>query len=102
MTDFIGGKVNTKSDSENALFESKEVENFIPTEPLIFSNEAQAVFDAGEELWKYYHSFKSANANASLYDIREHFQGRNEAGRMNPKSDDLKYMELIGNLRNSL
>ncbi|GBU23693.1 hypothetical protein R83H12_00309 [Fibrobacteria bacterium R8-3-H12] len=42
------------------------------------------------------------NANASLYDIREHFQGRNAQGKMNTKSDDEKYNELIGSLREAL
>ena len=42
------------------------------------------------------------NPNASLYDIREHFQGRNEAGRMNSKSDDETYMRLIQDLRSKL
>jgi hypothetical protein len=78
-----------------------------------FSIEAQAVFDAGRELWKYYHSSVSPlqhgegagvryNVNASLYDIREYFQGRNDKGKMNSKSDDEKYNELIGALRESL
>ena len=40
--------------------------------------------------------------NASLYDIREHFQGRNEQGRMNSKSPDAHYTELIANLRQKL
>ena len=40
--------------------------------------------------------------NASLYEIREYFQGRNEKGKMNVKSDDMKYMELIGALRSCL
>ncbi len=69
---------------------------------LIFSPEATAVFDAGRELWKYYHEQKEVNVNASLYDIREYFQGRNDKGRMNSKSDDATYMELIGNLRAQL
>ena len=69
---------------------------------LIFSPEATAVFNAGRELWKYYHEQKEVNVNASLYDIREYFQGRNEKGRMNSKSDDATYMELIGNLRAQL
>ena len=81
------------------------------TYSLIIS-EATAVFDAGRELWKYYHSVISSTAtpgrtvsgsvNASLYDIREFFQGRNEKGKMNNKSDDAKYMELIGELRDKL
>ena len=40
--------------------------------------------------------------NASLYDIREYFQGRNEKGKMNNKSDNEKYNELIENLRLAL
>ena len=42
------------------------------------------------------------NVNASLYDIREYFQGRNEAGKMNNKSTDETYMKLISELRDSL
>ena len=67
-----------------------------------FSTEAQAVFTAGKELWKYYHAQPGCNVNASLYDIREHFQGRNDKGKMNSKSDNEQYAELIGNLRASL
>ena len=79
--------------------------------PRQFSAEATAVFEAGRELWRYYHTQKfpwvpegqgNYNANASLYDIREYFQGRNDKGRMNPKSSDEKYNELIGNLRDKL
>ena len=42
------------------------------------------------------------SVNASLYDIREYFQGRNDKGKMNNKSDDTEYMELIKDLRESL
>ena len=45
---------------------------------------------------------KTYNVNASLYDITEYFQGRNDAGRMNSKSDDTTYMALIGDLRSKL
>ncbi|MDO4725744.1 MAG: hypothetical protein Q4A56_00790 [Porphyromonadaceae bacterium] len=34
--------------------------------------------------------------------IREHFQERNEKGRMNNKSEDEHYNELIDNLREAL
>jgi very-short-patch-repair endonuclease len=100
------------------LFDSVEA-NFIPTKPLQFSPEATAVFDAGRELWRYYHqvaqnskfpSLRGAeggvdlkyNPNASLYDIREYFQGRNEAGKMNNKSTDEEYSKMIANLRDKL
>ena len=120
MTDFMKGKIASPNPSEGGeqptLFQQTA-----PTPPsgaggLVFSPEATAVFDAGRELWKYYHEHPSTssgyatssgyggeskpyNVNASLYDIREYFQGRNEKGRMNSKSDDATYMELIGNLR---
>jgi len=53
-------------------------------------------------LWKYYHAQPKCNVNASLYDIREHFKGRNEQGKMNNKSEDATYMELITALRGKL
>jgi hypothetical protein len=97
MTDFMRGKI--KQEDEDGLFGK---ESFIPSEPLVFSPEAQAVFAAGKALWTYYHTQPGCNVNASLYDIREHFQGRNDKGKMNNKSDDKHYMVLIGNLRASL
>jgi hypothetical protein len=70
------------------------------------SAEARAVLDAGRELWKYYHAAiktnKAAPVDASFYDIRDFFQGRNEKGKMNNKSDDETYNELIKNLRDAL
>ncbi len=102
MTDFIAGKIKSEKQEENTLFESEEKESFIPTEALVFSSEAQAVFDAGRELWRYYHSQSNINVDASFYDIREYFQGRSENGRMHPRSNDTKYSELIWELRNTL
>ena len=96
MTDFINGK--NKIDSKSNLFESEETK----TIKRVFSTDAKLVFDAGRELWKYYHSKPNVNANASLYDIREYFQGRNSIGRMNSRSDDEIYMKLIGELRHKL
>jgi|GEM_PF-2261377 len=40
--------------------------------------------------------------DASLYDIREYFQGRATSGRMNNKSENAEYNELISNLRAAL
>ncbi|MBP7434733.1 MAG: hypothetical protein KA799_01115, partial [Bacteroidales bacterium] len=93
MTDFIQGKI--KTNDENTIFANSEKQNT----PLIFSNEAKAVFDAGRELWRYYHSQPNSNPNASYYDIREYFQGRDEKGKMKNKSDDKNYMELLSNLK---
>jgi len=96
MTDFIQGKI--KINDENTIFANSEKQNT----PLIFSNEAKAVFDAGRELWRYYHSQPNSNPNASYYDIREYFQGRDEKGKMKNKSDDKKYMELLSNLKDAI
>jgi len=96
MTDFIQGKI--KTNDENTIFANSEKQNT----PLVFSNEAKAVFDAGRELWRYYHSQPNSNPNASYYDIREYFQGRDEKGKMKNKSDDKKYMELLSNLKDAI
>jgi len=96
MNKFINGKL--KSDTNGYLFGSHSQR----TTPLVFSIEAKAVFDAGRELWKYYHRQPNCNVNASFYDIREHFQGKNEAGKMNNKSSDEMYMNLIGDLKEKL
>ena len=100
MTDFINGKIETEN--ETNLFDSNEILKQVQNDKREFSEEAKNVFDAGRELWKYYHSQPNVNVNASFYDIRAHFQGRNDKGRMNSKSDDEKYMALIGELRNKL
>jgi hypothetical protein len=97
MLSFIGGKIIQNGYS--SLFEQDADRWCIKRK---FSPEAAAVFNAGRELWKYYHTQPKCNINASLYDVREHFQGRNEQGKMNNKSDDETYNELIGDLREKL
>lgn len=101
MTDFINGKLKAEQ-SDNSLFDEDTKINVYDNQPRQFSDEAAAVFNAGCELWKYYHQQQSANANASLYDIREYFQGRNDKGRMNSQSTDETYTKLIGDLRGKL
>jgi hypothetical protein len=102
MTDFIKGKPKPPHKSSFTLSILFEPEVSYNRAPLKFSEEATAVFDAGRELWKYYHRQPNCNVNASLYDIKEHFQGRNEKGKMNNRSEDETYMNLIGNLRDVL
>ena len=116
MTDFISGKLakhQLPDQSTTSLRELGAEKSFVPTEPLVFSPEAIAVFDAGRELWRYYHAQPNANPNASYYDIREHFQGRSvpgrgnsatsdqnlRKGRMNSRSEDAEYNRLLGNLK---
>ena len=112
MTDFISGKLAPKelrmtndelrNKGRGTLGDLAEEESFVPTEPLVFSPEATAVFDAGRELWRYYHAQPNANPNASYYDIREYFQGRSEKGKMNAKSEDAEYNRLFLNLNEAM
>jgi hypothetical protein len=106
MTDFIKGKIKPTPPPQTInLFTSvymvSEPEAVYQV-PLQFSEKAKAVFEAGKQLWTYYFTQPDANTNASLYDIREHFQGRNTNGKMNNKSEDETYNQLIGNLRETL
>ncbi|MDR1653705.1 MAG: hypothetical protein LBS01_08695, partial [Prevotellaceae bacterium] len=106
MITFLSGEkvLNAYSNLFSDLEEIKKQSKFgwKKGEKREFSVEAQAVLNAGRELWKYYFKQPKVNVNAFLYDIREYFQGRNEKGKMNNKSADEKYNELIGNLRNKL
>ncbi|MEQ1643466.1 MAG: hypothetical protein ABL959_08505, partial [Pyrinomonadaceae bacterium] len=102
MTDFLGGRITPDKPANGSLFETDAETGIYDQKPRQFSAEAKAVFDAGRELWKYYHSQKDINVNASLYDIREYFQGRNDQGRMNARSTDVYYTVLIAMLRENL
>jgi hypothetical protein len=97
MAKYIAGKIDTNITFDLFYTAEKSLQKEI-----IFGNEAKEVFDAGRELWRYYHAQPNCNVNASLYDIREFFQGRNEAGKMNNKSTDETYSKLIADLRASL
>jgi predicted RNA methylase len=99
MTDFIAGKIEKNVVSEPTLFEKSTSSR---TTPLEFSHEAIEVFNAGRELWKYYHKQPNCNVNASLYDIRAHFQARDAKGKMNSSSTDETYMLLIRKLREQI
>jgi len=100
MYKFIKGKIKPENKPDVFTIVSEPKTHY--EIPLRFSDEATAVFDAGRELWRYYNSFKAILYNASLYDIRAFFQGRNNKGRMNAKSTDKKYTELIADLRQKL
>ncbi|WPC23617.1 hypothetical protein N4239_11800 [Brachyspira hyodysenteriae] len=94
MTDFINGKIKTE---DKGLLISEN--NFYKGDKKIdFSYEALLCFEAGRELYKYYHSFDNINIDASFYDIRAFFQGFKNR-RMNSKSEDEKYNALIKNLK---
>ena len=105
MTDFISGKIKKEQPSE--MFNKEEISKKIKLE---FSPEAQTVFEAGKALWQYYHatinkiplsSLEKGAVDASLYDIKVYFQGKNEK-RMNNNSTDETYKELIAELKEKL
>ena len=98
MSDFIAGKI--KQDTQQTLFGDEE--SLIPTEPIQFSPEAQTVMDAGRELWSYYMAQKDElkfNVNASYYDIRFYFQGKNNKGNMSSDSKDEKYKRILNKIK---
>ncbi|WP_231171978.1 hypothetical protein [Helicobacter pylori] len=101
LLDFLKGKIKEEGDS---LFLNAKKEN----KPLEFSLSASRVFDAGREIYHHYHTQDSTNrpynANASLYDIKEFFQGRNVQGKLNlpAKAKDEYYKQLYANLQDAL
>lgn len=108
MQDFLQGKIKPDSKSTDSKSLFKDELDFIPTKPLIFSDEAKEVLQAGKELFKHYHTqakdSKDYNPNAALYDIKAHFQGFNDKGKMNPpqKADDEAYKQKLGELNYAL
>ncbi|MGN8363392.1 hypothetical protein ACR9JT_05660 [Helicobacter pylori] len=101
LLDFLKGGIKEEGDS---LFLSAKKEN----KPLEFSLCASKVFDAGKEIYRYYHkqdfTNRPYNANISLYDIKEFFQGRNAQGKLNlpAKAKDGYYKQLYANLQDAL
>ncbi len=69
-----------------------------------FSAQAKDVLNAGKNLFKYYHEQTNSEfPNASLYDIKKHFQGvSDKTGRVNSKSNDNKYNALLQTLKEAL
>ncbi|MGL2571555.1 hypothetical protein ACQJ5E_06975 [Helicobacter pylori] len=103
LLDFLKGEIKEPKKSDSLFLNAKK-EN----KPLKFSPSASKVFDAGKEIYRYYHTRDFANrpynANASLYDIKEFFQGRNKQGRLNSptKAKDKYYKQLYANLQDAL
>ncbi|GAA7008288.1 hypothetical protein AOH414_14160 [Helicobacter pylori] len=101
LLDFLKGGIKEEGDS---LFLNAKKEN----KPLEFSQSASRVFDAGREIYRYYHAQDFINphynANASLYDIKEFFQDRNAQGKLNlpAKAKDEHYKQLYANLQDAL
>ncbi|EOA2862185.1 hypothetical protein ACHZF2_000057 [Campylobacter upsaliensis] len=124
MLEFIQGKIKqeqslrgggeakqTKKAVQPSLspeFNETQNSSFIPTKPLIFSDEAKEVLQAAKELFKHYHEQakdkENYNPNTALYDIKAHFQGFNDKGKMNPpqKAKDEAYKDKLGELNYTL
>lgn len=103
MHDFISGKACNKPANQQLDLFGNPTTSCIPQGAITFSGEAQAVMDAGRELWRYYHRQQGANPNASYYDIRLHFQGTKTTAKgkeqMNSESSDPQYTALLSTLR---
>ena len=99
MTDYISGAGRPNIVLAD-LFENLEDTG---NNALVFSEEANAVFDAAREVWRYYHRHPDADLNAAYYDIRKYFQGtkldKNGNEVMNSVSDDETYTCLHSALR---
>ncbi len=94
MIDLLAGKTERRlvqGDLFNATTKSEK-------KPVL-SPAARAVLKAGKALYRYYHAQPDSNPDASFYDIRLHFQGTDEKGRMNAKSGDEPYNARLEALR---
>ncbi|HEC1776225.1 TPA: hypothetical protein R1731_000606 [Campylobacter lari] len=99
-SDFMYKFINGKIKNEDILFDDE-------LDKVEFSNEAKELLKASKELFKYYHTHKEKAGylvNASLYDIKEFFQGRDEKGKMNmpSKAKDEHYKILLSDLNLAL
>lgn len=109
MSEYLQGKhalLKAPACDEGELFaEGQAPTNAPEPQKLQFSPEAQAVMNAGRELWRYYHMQPIAKErpNASFYDIRLYFQGtkttKSGKQQMNTESTDATYTSLITTLR---
>lgn len=93
LLDFLEGK----HPPQTALFAQETPK---PT----FSPAALSILQAGRKLYSYYHAQEGSNPNASLYDIKEFFSGRDAKGKLNPPSiaKDAHYKTLYTILKDAL
>ncbi len=102
LLDFLKVKLKEQTQNNNLFNSSKK------RKPLEFSETALSVLNAGREIYRYYHAQDfinhDYNANASLYEIKEFFQGRNAQGKLNlpAKAKDECYKQLYANLQDAL
>ena len=115
IRDFLNGKHTAPATTEaptlfdtdtNPAATSQDLAVTSASQTNAFSPEAAEVMQAGKALWYYYIHHKdnelygkAPDINASFYDIRAYFQGRNDKGKMNSDSSDETYTALIKDLR---
>jgi hypothetical protein len=97
MVQFLEGKVEVE---RGEGFWSEEKGAFRVLDHL--SAEAQAIYEVGKAFWRYSHSQPDAKPDASLYDIRAYFQGRDAQGKVKPTSEDITYRHLNQTLKEAL
>ena len=94
MTDFIAGRIKDPAGQQD-LFNAPNNVNEIT-----FSPEAQALLNAGRELWRNYHANPAAtDVNASFYDIRVFFQGIDQNRHLRVNGGDETYKALLSAVR---
>ena len=101
MQEFIHDFIKGERKVEQNLFRAQEVIEDRHT--VTMSEHAQAVMDAGKAVWTYYvqtwQQRGGGSPDASLYDIKEYFKGRNDDGKMKSTSDDEQFNALMERLR---
>lgn len=94
MQRFLKGKI------DNGLFEEM-------SERIVFSKEAEELLQKAKTLFRYYHTHSEKQGyilDASLYDVKEFFQGRDEKGKMKRANEakDGDYKSLLSDLNEAL
>ncbi|CRF46597.1 nucleoside 5-triphosphatase RdgB (dHAPTP, dITP,XTP-specific) [Helicobacter heilmannii] len=104
LLDFLEGKslASRTAKAKKELF-SQSTPATIQARPS-FSPVALSVLHAGQELYTYYHTQEKSDPNASLYDIKEFFSGRDAKGKLKPasKAKDAHYKMLYAQLKEAL
>ena len=84
---------------EDSLFgevDAREDDGWYPLATL--SAEAEAVYEIGRRIWKYYLTLPDADVNASFYDIAARLQDMKPNGELSGRSDDPVYEPLRNEL----
>lgn len=100
MADYINGKIELPQTADEGDIFADETQHKV--KKIIFSPKAAIVMERGKALWRYYMTQEGIDTNASFYDIKEYFQGRDEKGRMNSRSNDDTYTQLLNDLKEAI